>query len=98
MPIRAPSLLRAPASLPALLSAAALLILGSLPAHGESVTADSILNQDGARQAAMEQLPRGATVTGTRCQEIGVGGMDNTRYRCTVDYRPAEAAPSPTKP
>ncbi len=44
----------------------------------------------------MQQVPRGATVTGTRCQEIGVGGMDNPRYRCTVEFRPAAAAPSPT--
>jgi hypothetical protein len=43
-------------------------------------------------------VPRGATITGTRCQEIGVGGMDNPRYRCTVDYRPAGVAPSPAKP
>jgi len=87
-----------PPTVTALLIAAALLILPSLPAHGESVTADSILDREGARQAAMEQLPRGATVTGSRCQEIGVGGMDNPRYRCTVDYKPAGAAPSPAKP
>ncbi len=96
MPATAPCL-RHPPNLPALLIAAVLLILPSLPARGESVTADSILDQEGARQAAMEQLPRGATVTGSRCQEIGVGGMDNTRYRCTVDYQPAGTAPSPVK-
>jgi hypothetical protein len=39
----------------------------------------------------MEQVPRGATITGSRCQEIGVGGMDNPRYRCTIDYLPAAA-------
>ena len=96
MPATAPCL-RHPPSLPGLLIAAVLLILPSLPAQGESVTADSILDQEGARQAAMEQLPRGATVTGSRCQEIGVGGMDNTRYRCTVDYQPAGTAPSPVQ-
>jgi hypothetical protein len=97
MPANAPFLRLAP-TLPALLGAAALLLLSSFPAHGESVTADSIWDQEGARQAAMEQLPRGATVTGSRCQEIGVGGMDNPRYRCTVDYQPAGAPPSPAQP
>ncbi len=97
MPASAP-FLRLPHTLPVLLGAAALLIVPFLPAHGESVTADSIWDQEGARQAAMEQVPRGATVTGTSCQEIGVGGMDNSRYRCTVDYQPAGAAPSPAKP
>jgi len=64
-----------------------------LPARAGSVTADSIQDLEGARAAALEQVPRGATITGTRCQEIGVGGMDNPRYRCTVDYQPAGATP-----
>jgi hypothetical protein len=92
------SFIRLALPLPALLAAAAVLILAGVPAHGESVTADSILDREGARQAALEQLPRGATVTGSHCQEIGVGGMDNPRYRCTVDYRPAGMAPSPASP
>ncbi len=75
-----------------------LLLLSVLPARAGSVTADSIQDLEGARAAALEQVPRGATITGTRCQEIGVGGMDNPRYRCTVDYRPAGVAPSPAKP
>jgi hypothetical protein len=83
-------MLRPSPHLPSLLAASLLLIL---PAQAGSVTADSILDSEGARQAAMEQVPRGATVTGTRCQEIGVGGMDNPRYRCTVDYQPAGATP-----
>jgi hypothetical protein len=80
------------------LGLASLLLLAALsgpPAGAESVTADSILDQEGAKQAAMDQVPRGATVTGSRCQEIGVGGMDNPRYRCTVEYRPAEAGNTP---
>jgi hypothetical protein len=83
-----------PASPPAHLGVVSLLLLAvllGLPAHAGSVTADSILDQEGAKQAAMEQVPRGATITGSRCQEIGVGGMDNPRYRCTIDYLPAAA-------
>jgi hypothetical protein len=82
------------ASPPARLGLVTLLLLAVLPgspALAGSVTADSILDREGARQAAMEQVPRGATITGSRCQEIGVGGMDNPRYRCTIDYLPAAA-------
>jgi hypothetical protein len=81
------------AALPALFATAALWAFPTLPARAGSVTADSILDQEGARQAAMEQVPRGATVTGSRCQEIGVGGMDNPRYRCSVEYTVKDAAP-----
>ncbi|MFM8604673.1 MAG: hypothetical protein ACKOBY_03940 [Cyanobium sp.] len=76
----------------------ALSLAAALPVQAGSVTADSIIDRDGARQAAMEQVPRGATVTGSRCQDIGVGGMDNPRYRCTIDYQPAGAAPAPAAP
>jgi hypothetical protein len=85
-------------TLSTLLAASLLLLLPLPPARAGSVTADSILDQEGARQAAMEQVPRGATVTGTRCQEIGVGGMDNPRYRCTVEYGPAGATPPAARP
>jgi hypothetical protein len=76
----------------------ALALATAMPVRAGSVTADSIIDREGARQAAMEQVPRGATVTGSRCQEIGVGGMDNPRYRCTIDYQPAGAAPAPAAP
>lgn len=74
-----------------------LLLLSVAPAQAGSVTADSILDQEGARQAALEQVPRGATVTGSRCQEINVGGIDNPRYRCTVEYLPAGATSQPSR-
>lgn len=74
-----------------------LLLLSAAPAQAGSVTADSILDQEGARQAALEQVPRGATVTGSRCQEIDVGGIDNPRYRCTVEYRPAGETSQPSR-
>jgi hypothetical protein len=80
-----------------LLALTTMLLLSATPALAGSVTADSILDQEGARQAAMEQMPRGATVTGSRCQEIGVGGIDNPRYRCTVEYRPAGVATQPAR-
>ena len=79
--------------LPRVLGLASLLLLHAAPALAASVTADSILDQEGARQAALEQVPPGATLGATRCQEIGVGGIDNPRYRCTVEYQPA-ARPS----
>jgi hypothetical protein len=36
-------------------------------------------------------------VTGSRCQEINVGGIDNPRYRCTVEYRPAGETSQPSR-
>jgi hypothetical protein len=81
------------ALLPAALLPAALLLVAAMPVRAASITADSIIDRESARQAALEQVPRGATVTGSRCQEIGVGGMDNPRYRCTVEFRPAGSAP-----
>lgn len=80
---------------PQLLALIALLLLPAPPALAGSVTADSIVDQETARQAALQQVPRGATVTGSRCQEIGVGGIDNPRYRCTVEYLPAGAGTAP---
>lgn len=65
-------------------------LLGS-PVLAGSVTADSVWDQNDARQRAMEQMPAGSTVTGTRCEVISVG-MGNDRYRCTVEYS-REAAP-----
>ena len=66
------------------------------PACAASVTADSVWDQNDARQRALEQVPKGSTVTGTRCEVISVG-MGNDRYRCTVEYSrggaPEQAAP-----
>ncbi len=82
------------------------LLLGTLlsglgaPALAGSVSADSVWDRANATQRAMQQVPAGATVTTTRCQEISVG-MDNFRYRCTVEYTaapvppPGSAVPSP---
>ncbi len=76
----------------------AAVLLGG-PACAGSVTADSVWDQNDARQRAMQQVPAGSSVTGTRCQTISVG-MGNDRYRCTVEYqRGAEAAqPAPPAP
>ncbi len=74
------------------------LLLGTLlsglgaPALAGSVSADSVWDRANATQRAMQQVPAGATVTTTRCQEISVG-MDNFRYRCTVEYTAAPASP-----
>ena len=71
------------------------LTLAATPALAGSVTADSVMDKAGARQAAMSQVPRGATITNTKCLELEVG-MDNIRYRCTVWYAdPPVVSPAP---
>jgi hypothetical protein len=71
------------------------LLLAALPlaARAGSVTAESIWDQGNALQRAQEQVPRGATVTGSHCTEVGVR-MGNYRYICTVTYTesPPDAA------
>jgi hypothetical protein len=77
--------------LPITLVALALL---PLAARAGTSTAESVWNRENARQRALQQIPRAATVTGTRCEEISVGN-NNYRYRCTVDW---SADPSPPLP
>ena len=72
-----------------------LLPLLALPADAGSITADSVNDRSAARQEAMSQIPRGATVTRTRCEDIQVGGFGLPRYRCTVWYTVAPPAPAP---
>ena len=74
---------------------AAVLLAG--PACAGSVTADSVWDQNDARQRAMQQVPAGSNVTGTRCQTISVG-MGNDRYRCTVEFQRGAEAAQPTPP
>ena len=76
------------------------LTLTAAPALAGSITADSVMDKAGARQAAMSQVPKGATVTKTKCLDLEVG-MDNIRYRCTVWFsdppvQPPAAAPLPS--
>ena len=71
------------------------LTLAAAPALAGSVTADSVMGKSGARQEAMGQVPKGATITRTQCTELEVG-MDNIRYRCTVWYtEPPRQPPAP---
>lgn len=63
------------------------LLLPGLPAWAGSATAESIWDRSHALQEAMQQVPAGATVTDQRCQELEVG-LDNFRYRCTVEWQP----------
>ncbi|MBW4531306.1 MAG: hypothetical protein KME02_11540 [Aphanothece saxicola GSE-SYN-MK-01-06B] len=79
----------------ALLAGSLALLAGD--AHAGSVTAESIFDRQATRQQAKSQVPKGATVTRTVCEDIEVG-MDNTRYRCTVFYTTAPASPAPTAP
>lgn len=73
------------------------------PALAGSATADSVWDRDNAKQRAMQQVPAGATVTSTRCEDFSVG-MDNTRYRCTVEFTvpdpsvPGTSTPAPAGP
>jgi hypothetical protein len=73
----------------------ALLLLGALPAAAGSISADSIIDQDSALQEATQQVPQGATVTGSRCQQIVMPG-DSFRYRCSVEYSTSPPATTPT--
>ena len=73
-----------------------ILLTVPLSARAESSTAESIWDQGNARQRALQQVPQGATVTGTSCESFSVG-MGNTRYRCTVTFTTAPA-PLPKAP
>lgn len=71
-----------------------LLAVGA-PVRAGSITAESVWSRDNALQRATEQVPAGATVTGSSCQEVNVR-MGNYRYICTVEFSTApQAAPSP---
>jgi hypothetical protein len=61
-----------------------LLAMGMAPALAGNATAESIWDQQSARQQALQQVPTGAAVTRTSCEEFSVGRGDNSRYRCTV--------------
>ncbi len=76
----------------ALLAGSLALLAGA--AHAGSVTAESIFNREATRQQAKSQVPKGATVTRTVCEDLEVG-MGNTRYRCTVFYTTTPASPAP---
>ena len=73
-----------------------ILLAAPLSARAESSTAESIWDQSNARQRALQQVPQGATVTGTSCESFSVG-MGNTRYRCTVTFTTAPG-PLPKAP
>jgi hypothetical protein len=70
------------------------LALLAVPARAGSVTAESVFDRQATRQQARSQVPKGAKITRTVCEDIEVG-MDNTRYRCTVFYTTAPASPAP---
>lgn len=78
-----------------------LLLAGAAPARAGSVTSQSTWGKANAIQRAMQQMPKGASVTGTSCDEVNVG-IGNYRYICTVEYSDAPAdpgaAPAPTQP
>jgi hypothetical protein len=81
-----------------LLTSLALLPLLALPARAGSVTADSINDHSAALQAALQQVPRGASVSRSQCQSIQVGGFGLPRWRCTVWFSDTPAAQAPGQP
>jgi len=78
-----------------LVLAAALALGPAAAARAGSVTAESIWDRTNAIERATSQIPSGATVTGTSCQEVDLRG-GSTRYICTVTYSPAQPAPAPS--
>ena len=54
------------------------------PGHAGGATGESIISLDAAKQQAMAQVPSGAKVVRSLCQELSVRG--DTRYRCEVVY------------
>ncbi|MCP9771522.1 hypothetical protein KBY66_02590 [Synechococcus sp. Tobar12-5m-g] len=73
-----------------------LLLAVPLASRAESSTAESIWDESNARQRALQQVPQGATVSGTSCESFSVG-MGNTRYRCTVTFT-TSPGPTPKSP
>jgi hypothetical protein len=74
----------------------AILLTVPLVSRAESSTAESVWDESNARQRALQQVPQGATITGTSCESFSVG-MGNTRYRCTVIFTTAPG-PLPKTP
>ncbi len=70
-----------------------LLLAGAAPAQAGSVTSQSVWGKSNAIERAMQQVPAGATVTGTSCGEVNVG-IGNYHYTCTVEFTEAPAAPA----
>ncbi|MCT0213991.1 hypothetical protein KQ306_04160 [Synechococcus sp. CS-1324] len=87
------------ARLRSLLLISGILLAAPLASWAESSTAESIWDESNARERALQQVPQGATVSGTSCESFSVG-MGNTRYRCTVTYTstPAPAQAPATAP
>jgi len=71
-------------------------VLGfALAGRADSITAESIWDQNNAIQRAQQQVPANATVTSTRCTVVNVR-TGNYRYICTLEYTTAPNSPSPT--
>jgi hypothetical protein len=82
------------------ISAFVAVLLAGLPALAGSATAESVWNRANALERARQQVPAGATITREHCQEIWVG-MDNIRYRCSVEWQqppPLTSIPPPQQP
>jgi hypothetical protein len=92
--MRVPFVSRRRCARAALLLPLVTLTLATGAARAGSSTAESTWDRGDAQQRALQGVPRGATVTRTACQDIGLPG-NNDRYRCTVFYETTPAAPAP---
>jgi hypothetical protein len=80
------SLLWAQASLLAVLSLLGFLLPAT--SRADSVTAESIWSESNAQQRARSQVPQGAEILGVNCSSVDV--RNDLRYRCTVEFNPAQ--------
>ena len=60
-------------------------LLQPLSARAGVAVGESIWDKKAAIATAMQAVPAGAQVTGTSCQEVGVG-LGNYHYICRVEY------------
>lgn len=65
-----------------------------LPARAGEVTVESIIDQSTALREASEQVPAGNRIMSTECSQVALPGL-SYRYRCSVRFIPAAAAPAP---
>lgn len=63
---------------------ALLLLALPLPALAGSATAQSIWSAGHAAGEAKSQVPKGAKITGTNCNEVDV--MNDPRWTCTMTW------------
>ena len=70
-----------------------LLVMGAAaPVQAAEVMAESTIDQASARRDASSKVPAKARILSSHCSEVALPGL-SFRYRCSVQYEPAPAAP-----